>query len=679
MSCLAAESAFRLLDRTVGWDAAVVEGLTGLDAAEGLQLSGDGTALREADIAPFIPPPVLAPGCGRCDWFLATPPWPEARLLALDGCSNRWRPAWDADCVPTAITEIVAVAFDRDLIALADRDRVLVLEAQSLRIVGEAALPAPVDLSFGPQDTLVVACEAGRRIEVLAPSGRPLGYWPAPLPEGRVERLAHDREGRLWLVMRQDDGTLALHRQDGLRGAFVEETPAGLAAAFTRTALVGHGIAGFTLSRGEDGAPVSWDWAGRLLAGGAAGGAGHVPPDRFARQGQLLTLAIDSGVERCRWHRIRVDAEVPPRTAIEISLATNDRPDPAPQGLAVAPWTSFAAGLPHPADWQTIEPQAADAMIRQPAGRYLFVRLRLSGDGQATPQVRRLHLDLPRATSADLLPAVYRQEPKSADFTERFLALFDSGLETIDASVARLPAALDAGGTDPELLPWLAAMLGIGFDPAWDAATRRRLLAGAPELFRRRGTPAGLRLALELIADNGRSGAGALIDEHGLGRAWGAVSGAGSDPRTAARLGATRLFSRAAARMRLGSSAIGKTPLLSVGNPDDDPHETGAFRFSVELPADVPLSIESLRALVESQKPAHTLAAVRTGGSQGNFVLSGLGRLGIDTLTRRPEPSVLGRQPVRLGSNAVLGGRAARSLVLAGGGPHPPSAGSMCE
>ena len=60
MSCLATQTRFRLLDRTVGWDQASVEGLTGLDSADGIRLAGDPAALSESDIDPYIPPPVLA-------------------------------------------------------------------------------------------------------------------------------------------------------------------------------------------------------------------------------------------------------------------------------------------------------------------------------------------------------------------------------------------------------------------------------------------------------------------------------------------------------------------------------------------------------------------------------------------------------------------------------------------
>ena len=109
--------------------------------------------------------------------------------------------------------------------------------------------------------------------------------------------------------------------------------------------------------------------------------------------------------------------------------------------------------------------------------------------------------------------------------------------------------------------------------------------------------------------------------------------------------------------------------------------EGGGLEVSVTLPADAPISAESLAALVESQKPAHTLAHVAKGQS-GGFVITGLGRLGIDTLLRQPAPAVLGDGALRLGGNTIVGGAAAPGFVLgalAAAPSHPSSAGSNCE
>lgn len=390
----------------------------------------------------------------------------------------------------------------------------------------------------------------------------------------------------------------------------------------------------------------------------------------------LVTVPLDSGISRCRWHRIRIDADVPPGSALVVQLATTGD-DPA--------------GVPGPEDWQSVAGGAHDVLVDQPPGRFLVVRL-LLGRVEATapgPAVRQLRLDLPRATSADLLPAVYREDPTADDFTERFLALFDSVVEILDRATERAPALLDPSGVPDGVLPWIAGLLGLDLGPDPDPApgasagggagsgthpgapdpgttqlppaVLRRLIAAAPELRRRRGTPCGLALALEIVL-----GVRPAILEP-AGAPWGAV---GRDTR----VGEVRLFGRSASRVRLGGPTVlgsrlagsgghgGGAPLRSLGDPDDDPLTDTAFRFRVLLPprpaatarCPAPPADATAKAaadLVERLAPAHTTATVSLGGH--GFTVGERSAVGVDTLLVAPAASPAGA--AHLGADSVLG------------------------
>jgi phage tail-like protein len=664
MTCIPSDPRFRLLDRFVGWDGATSVGLSDGSDAEGLRLDGTGADLLAEALDPFIPPPGLAPGCGPCEWVLATRSPPASRILLLGPCGNDWRPAWRGGCEPCAFESAVAVAVDRHRLAIAESSgRLLVTRLAGGQILGEARVVDPADLAFGPHGTLFAAIEGGTDIAAFSESGAALGLWPRPLPKGRIERMAFDRDGRLWLVVRNDGRrTLVAQRERRVAG-FDEKTPAELAAAFTRLALVRSNQQGFCLSRStadSDGAELCWNWHGRRLdaLGSARGAEGS-----YAEKGQLLTKALDSGIPRCRWHRIRIDADIPDKTAIAVAVAVSETPGPAPQGVASGDWAVFPAGVPHPDDWQELEAGVTDALILQPAGRYLFVRLRLSGDGSVTPSVRRVHIDFPRTTSADFLPAIYHEDEAGGAFTERFLGLFDASLETVAETVRRFPALLDGGRAPADVLPWIASFLSIALDEGWSVEARRRILAGAPDLFRKRGTLAGLDRAISLAYLPEGTDPGPAIVEHGWGRSWGGVAPASGAPATAARLGATRLFGRASARFVVGRSALGRTPVMSFGDSGEDPHRTGAFRFSVAVPPAAGLTRASLTRLIDGLKPAHTLAEVRIGGER-NFVLGTGVQLGIDTLLRAPAPMALGDPALRLRRGSILAGRRRGGTVL---------------
>src|SRR5262249_26232537 len=98
---------------------------------------------------------------------------------------------------------------------------------------------------------------------------------------------------------------------------WVAASAADLAGALPPTRLVAVDRAvGFCFAeRGPDGFDVTlcFDWQGAPLPEGAV--QEPLPPLR-ATQGQLLTVALDSGLPRCRWHRVEVDADLPFGTSL---------------------------------------------------------------------------------------------------------------------------------------------------------------------------------------------------------------------------------------------------------------------------------------------------------------------------------------------------------------------------
>src|SRR5207247_461214 len=91
-----------------------------------------------------------------------------------------------------------------------------------------------------------------------------------------------------------------------------------------------------------------------------------------------------------------------------------------------------------------------DCLIRSGAGRFLSLRVELQGSGAATPRISAMVVEFPRISLRRYLPAVFGQEPISADFTDRFLAIFDTTLRTIERAIdtqARLFDPLSAPAT----------------------------------------------------------------------------------------------------------------------------------------------------------------------------------------------------------------------------------------
>ena len=659
MTCPPAPPTFRLLDAYVGWDEHDVRRLTPPGGPGGIRLAPAGGApgsLQRHELLPWLPDRRLARGCGRCAWYLASA---RRGLLRREPCHGGFEPLWPPDCDPGQPRAPLAVAARGHLIAAAAGERVLLWRREGESLA--AVIPAPAGVPAGGAAhvlgltacrELLVAWHGSADLHRYDLAGRPCGRIGSGI-SGQVEALAGGRDRTVWVLTRRTGagaGELLLWRGHHDGGRFTPATVAELAAAVERTALTAASEGGFCLTEpGPDGDPAAscFDWDGAPLAAGDV--AAPAPPP-LATSGQLLSHAIDSGLPRCRWHRVRVEAEVPAGTSVAVAVASSETATPAGAPAGPAGWEGCPVGIPHPADWQQVPPGVQDFLVDRPPGQYLHVRLRLTGDGTATPTVRRVRLDFPRVSSAELLPPVYLQEVAADDFTERFMSLFDASLEELDRAVERYPALLAAGDVPAEVLPWLGGLLGLAFDPGWDAATRRELLAAAPALYRRRGTPWALREAIRIVFK-----AEPVIHELAGDRSWAALDGR-------SRLRSARLFGRSAARFQLGGSALSGAPLRGFGNPDDDPLTAQANRFRVLLPPargrPTP-DREALARLVERQAPAHTVAEVRLGGR--GFVVGTWSAVGIDTaFTRMPAP-VLGRdasggrgEAVRLGRHSVV-------------------------
>lgn len=616
MTCAPSAATFRLLDDTVGWEQTEVRGLVGFADPTGVRLAADGPApegpTRE-DLLPWFPDPRLAPGCRPCSWYLLA----GGRLLRRDSCSGDWVPVWTPGCDPRLLRAPTAVAASAHRVAVVDSGRVMVWRNEGDQLVAVIRTRRPRLVALGPDETILVARAGSTDLWRYTPDGRPCGVLRTGVP-GELLGVRVGTCGTVWLLT--DDGRPRLYRGR----PFCESTVDALAAELAPSTLVSADEDGFCLrEEGPDGDQVTTchTWLGEP--------ADHPParPGRYVADGEFRTQRIDSGISRCRWHRVRVDADVPPGTAVSVAIVVSED-------------GHFAD-----TDWQRLPPGVTDVLVDQPPGRLLTARVRLSGDTSATPVLRRIRLDFPRTTSADLLPAAFRVDPAADDFTERFLSLFDATLADLDRAIERHPALLDPDGVPDRALPWLAGLLGLSFESGWDASTRRALLAAAPWLYRWRGTRQALARAIRIVF-----GVDPVLDELADERRWAQVL-AGGQPGRAPGLGSVRLFGRNTTRFRLDGSALGAAPLRAYGDPDADPLTAHAHRFRVRLP--VMADERAVRRLVERQAPAHTAATVHTGGA--GFVVGVRSAVGVDTaFVPLPPPVLGGPHPLRLNHDGVL-------------------------
>ena len=374
---------------------------------------------------------------------------------------------------------------------------------------------------------------------------------------GEVIGLRTGPERTVWLLT-DDGGRLRIYR-GGHRRPFAPPPSTNWPRRLPPSALTAADEDGFCLTaNGPDGPETTchtWQGLPRDPA----------PPatDAYVTSGSYVTALIDSGISRCRWHRVRVDADVPAGTAVAARIVVSED------------------GRYEESDWQASAPGATDFLVDQPPGRFLRLRLRLSGDGACdSGAYAGSGSTSPGSPAPTCCRPPSEQDPAADDFTERFLSLFDATLAQLDRVIERYPALLDPAGVPDRVLPWLAGLLGLSFEAGWDARTRRALLAAAPELYRRRGTPWALREAVRIVF-----GVAPVIDELAADRRWAHLrEAAGGSDGAGAAAAAQGLGASAAVRQvgepvpgrRLGA---GRGAAARVRRPDSDPFTAHAHRF----------------------------------------------------------------------------------------------------
>ncbi len=119
--------------------------------------------------------------------------------------------------------------------------------------------------------------------------------------------------------------------------------------------------------------------------------------------------------------------------------------------------------------------------------------VRLSAGTKATPTVASS-----RAYLRAGLPAVYQE----SDFGMRFIGGLEELLDPIVAVLDALPAHFDPDHAPRDILNLLAAWLGVDLDESQEIRHQREMVRRAADIGRKRGTVAGIELALSLAFPN---------------------------------------------------------------------------------------------------------------------------------------------------------------------------------
>ena len=382
---------------------------------------------------------------------------------------------------------------------------------------------------------------------------------------------------------------------------------------------------------------------------------------RYSREQALYySKTLDSGIQQCQWHRLVLQAAVPPRTTLEVYYYSSDdetlkvKVDDilSDQTRSTQEKKDAIDGLIPEKAWSGPEHDPADMLFREKTGRYLWLKLSLSTfDDTVTPSIAGMRGFYPRTSYLRYLPAIYQEDPVSKKFLERFLSLFESFFFDLETEISRLNKCfdpqtdicqafkhIDCSAALPGFLQWLASWLNIALEEQWPTEKKRRLIAEAYHLYTLKGTTAGIKRLVEIY-----TGKVPRIMEHGAMSAP-LILGKGF------RLGINSIVTQTPIRgFRLGDDSIlGRVALRDEAYSPADPFQPLAHRFTVILDlseADFGLYRDGLVKLLNAEKPADTSYHLRiikeTGVGMDTYV-------GINT-------RVDGYRAMKIGVDSILG------------------------
>lgn len=498
------------------------------------------------------------------------------------------------------------VVDERCVVWIADRGNHRIQKIQHdgtwLGEIGATVLRDPTRLTLGPGGLLAVVDRAPGAVVLFPPDGSP----PMTLDKPTQARsVAFDPQGNLYV----GSATGLIYRLAPDRSG-----PGGFR-------LVGAGASGM------DGEVVdlSWNTDEKLLAlvreqeDGQKVRLWEVDPEgASAGWGLLITTALDSKLDRGAWHRIFIKAAIPQGTTLQVESFTDDSmhtdaeiSDPAFSewkicGLASHRQPGPPPGVPSslaPTESSADETDDADCLVQSDPGRYLWIRLTFRSSCKESPEARWLKAFFPRESYLRYLPAVYQQDEASRHFLDRFLCIFQTDLDDLDALLDDLWLLFDPASVRVKFLRWLASWVALDIEPDWTPGKIRQALKQAIALYKRRGTLPGLQDALTMYSTLDW----ATVIEHFRLRRWsllrsGAWLGGG------ARLWSPDIYHQ----VQVGAySQIARFQIRSFPEPNAESVGWGANKFSVFFPADpysVAAALNQISRVVEREKPAHTQA-----------------------------------------------------------------------
>lgn len=222
------------------------------------------------------------------------------------------------------------------------------------------------------------------------------------------------------------------------------------------------------------------------------------------RKSVFISRVLDSGEDEMNWHRIKIQMRGQD-SGYKVFVYTSER-EQISYNQQIYTWTSFI----HSDDISLEEKRGVmepyckkevydmdDLLIHEVTGRYLWIVVELFAQSIQSC-ISEICIYFPKQSWIYYLPEIYQKEDAKTTFLERYLGIFQTLYEDIDANIAAVASMIDIDSAEGEFLNWLSEWLDVEESYIWSEEQLRRLLKHAVLLYKSRGTRQGISEMVEL-------------------------------------------------------------------------------------------------------------------------------------------------------------------------------------
>ena len=228
--------------------------------------------------------------------------------------------------------------------------------------------------------------------------------------------------------------------------------------------------------------------------------------DRNSGVGRFLTRIFDSGDYGTVWHRLVINTRPAEAENLKITVFASDKNELTFRSQTMTLYDLYddsAYSMQEKLDAYrpfTVKQASgvSDLLLHDVSGRFVWVLIEMYSAEGASAEIVDVRLFLPAASWIDHLPKIYRSSDGDTHFLERYLGIFQTIYEELDAEIEEMSHRFDPESTELDFLQWLAGWLNITDTSIWTEEQLRELLLKAVRLYRMRGTKEALSEIIEL-------------------------------------------------------------------------------------------------------------------------------------------------------------------------------------